>query len=47
MIQLCPNGFEGIGDVRVIHHPAKLRVAFSGDNYFDAKTVAVEAPTFV
>ena len=47
VVELFPERFEGVRDVRVIHDPAELGIAFAVDDDFGAEAVAMEAAAFV
>ena len=47
VIELFPKRFKGIGNVGIIHQPAKLRIAFAGDNDLGLETVAVQTAALV
>jgi len=47
VIQFFPQRPECLRDVRVIHDPSKLRIAWTLHNYFDLEAVSVEPPAFV
>src|SRR5436190_24382967 len=47
VIELFPEGLERFGNVRVIHQPAELGIAFAGDDNLGLKTVTVQPLAFV
>ena len=47
MVQFFPDRPERLRNVRVIHHPAELRVAFAGDDDLRLETVTMQTPAFV
>jgi len=47
MVQPVQQRFERVGNIRVVHEPAELRIAFAGNDDLHAKAVAVQPAAWV